>query len=115
MSIQKLDTNASLSEIAVHNGTVYLAGQVPNDDSLDTVGQAREVFANIDNALAKVGSDKSKMISAQVFVSDLAYFEDFNKEWQAWLQGVVPPVRATVQAKLVNPNWRIEVVVVASV
>lgn len=114
LSIQKLDSNAVLSEVAVYNNTVYLAGQVPDDDSLDIVGQSKQVFDNIDKMLAKVGSDKSKMLSAQVFITDLANFEAFNQEWQAWLQGTVPPVRATVQAALVNPKWLVEITIVAA-
>lgn len=113
--IQKLDTNATLSEIAIHNNTVYLAGQVPDDDNLDIVGQSRQVFANIDKMLGKAGSDKSKMLSAQVFISDLTNFEAFNQEWQIWLNGNTPPVRATVQAKLVNPKWLVEITVIAAV
>lgn len=113
--IQKFDSNDTLSEIAVHNGVAYLAGQVPDDDSLDIVGQSKQVFANIDKMLAKVGSDKSKMLSAQVFITDLANFDAFNNEWKNWLKGTTPPVRATVQAQLVNPNWLVEITVIAAI
>ncbi|WP_432481924.1 RidA family protein [Moraxella sp. ZY200743] len=114
-TITKLDSNATLSEIAIHGGMVYLAGQVPNDDSLDITGQSKEVFANIDAALAKAGSDKSKMLSAQVFITDLANFDAFNTAWNEWIDGVTPPARATVEAKLVNPNWLIEIMVIAAI
>ncbi|AKG06858.1 endoribonuclease L-PSP [Moraxella bovoculi] len=114
-NITKLDGNDTLSEIAIHNGVVYLAGQVPNDDSLDIKGQSREVFANIDAALAKAGSDKSKILSAQVFITDLANFDAFNKEWNQWVKDITPPARATVEAKLVNPNWLVEIMVVAAI
>ncbi|MCP3897100.1 RidA family protein [Moraxella sp.] len=114
-NITKLDSNDTLSEIAIHNGVVYLAGQVPNDDSLDIKGQSREVFANIDAALAKAGSNKSKILSAQVFITDLANFDAFNSEWNQWVKGITPPARATVEAKLVNPNWLIEIMVVAAI
>ncbi|WP_435931704.1 RidA family protein [Moraxella bovoculi] len=114
-NIIKLDSNDTLSEIAIHNGVVYLAGQVPNDDSLDIKGQSREVFANIDAALAKAGSDKSKILSAQVFVTDLANFDAFNSEWNQWVKDITPPTRATVEAKLVNPNWLVEIMVVAAI
>lgn len=113
-NIIKLDSNETLSEIAVHQGTVYLAGQVPNDDTLDITGQAKEVFANIDAALQKAGSDKSKILSATVFITDLANFDAFNAEWNAWIAGVVPPTRATVQAQLVNPKWLLEITVIAA-
>lgn len=112
MSITKLDSNQTITEIAIHNGVVYLAGQVP-DDSLDIVGQTREVLANIDKALAKAGTDKSKLLTAQVFIKDLNDFDRFNSEYQAWIAGNTPPTRATVQANLVNPNWLVEIVVTA--
>lgn len=115
MSIQKLDSNEVITEIAIYNGVVYLAGQVPNDDSLDIVGQTREVLDNIDKALAKAGTDKSKLITAQVFIKNLSDFEAFNGEYKAWIAGHVPPTRATVQAHLVNPNWLIEIVVTAAI
>lgn len=115
MTIIKHDSDNTLSEIAIYNGVVYLAGQVPDDDSLDIVGQSQQVFANIDKALAKAGSDKSKLLSAQVFIKDLADFEQFNAAYQAWIAGNTPPTRATVQANLVNPNWKVEIVVVAAV
>ena len=114
-NITKRDSNDTLSEIAIHNGVVYLAGQVPNDDSLDIKGQSREVFANIDAALAKAGSDKSKILSAQVFITDLANFDAFNSEWNQWVKDITPPARATVEAKLVNPNWLIEIMVIAAI
>ncbi|WP_323843431.1 RidA family protein [Moraxella sp. Pampa] len=114
-NITKLDSNATLSEIAIHHGVVYLAGQVPDDDSLDIKGQSREVFANIDKALAKAGTNKSKILSAQVFISDLANFDGFNEEWNEWVKDTTPPARATIQAKLVNPNWLVEIMVIAAV
>ena len=113
MSIQKFDSDETLSEIAIYNGVVYLAGQVPDDDSLDIVYQSKQVFANIDKALAKAGTDKSKLLIAQVFIKNLDDFDGFNTAWQDWVAGITPPTRATVQANLVNPNWLIEIVVTA--
>lgn len=113
--IQKIDSDARLSEVVVHGGVVYLAGQVPDDDGLDIVGQTDQTLANIDKALAQAGSDKSKMLSAQVFIKNLDDFALFDARWQAWLSGVTPPARATVKADLVNPKWLVEIVVVAAV
>lgn len=115
MNIQKQDSNETLSEIAIYNGVVYLAGQVPDDDGLDIVGQSKEVFANIDKALAQAGTDKSKLLSAQVFIKNLTDFEAFNDEWNHWVSDITPPTRATVQANLVNPNWLVEIVVTAAI
>lgn len=113
--IEKKISNAMLSEIVIYNGVVYLAGQVPDDDTLDIAGQARQVFANIDKMLAEAGSAKAKLLTAQVFIRDLADFAAFNNEWSVWIADVLPPTRATVQANLVNPNWRVEIVVTAAV
>lgn len=113
MSIQKFDSDETLSEIAIYNGVVYLAGQVPDDDSLDIVYQSKQVFANIDKALAKAGTDKSKLLTAQVFIKNLDDFDGFNTAWQDWVADITPPTRATVQANLVNPNWLIEIMVTA--
>lgn len=114
MSIQKFDSDETLSEIAIYNGVVYLAGQVPDDDSLDIVHQSKQVFANIDKALAKAGTDKSKLLTAQVFIKNLDDFDGFDTAWQDWVADITPPTRATVQANLVNPNWLIEIVVTAA-
>ena len=112
--IQKFDSNDTLSEVAVHGSVVYLAGQVPDDDSLDIVGQSRQVFANIDKTLALAGTDKNHLLSAQVFIKHLEDFESFNNAWKEWMTGSTPPVRATIQANLVNPNWLVEIMVTAA-
>ena len=115
MNIQKIDSNDTITEIAIYNGVVYLAGQVPDDDSLEIVGQTREGLANIDKALVKAGTDKSRLLTAQVFIKNLEDFDEFNAEYTAWIAGNVPPTRATVQANLVNPNWLVEIVVTAGI
>lgn len=112
--IQKIDANQTIAEACVYNGVVYLAGQVPDDDMLDIVGQTRQVLANIDKMLTKAGTDKSKLLTAQVFLKDLADFEAFNQEYAQWIKDCIAPTRATVQAHLVNPNWLIEIVVTAA-
>ena len=112
--IQRIDSNEILSEVTIHNQVVYLAGQVPNNDDADLETQTREVFANIDKLLAQANSDKSKMLSVQVFVKDLADFPVINGLWEAWLKGSPKPVRATIQAELVNPKWRLEIMVIAA-
>lgn len=112
--MQKIDSNDTLTEIVVYKDTVYLAGQVPDDDTLAMAGQAKQVFRNIDKALAKAGTDKSRLLSAQVFLKDMNDFDAFNDEWNRWVAGITPPARATVQALLFNPNWLLEIVVVAA-
>ncbi|RYX88437.1 MAG: RidA family protein [Comamonadaceae bacterium] len=112
--LKRFHVGARLSEMAVHNGTIYLAGQVPDDGTLDIEGQTAEVLGMIDKLLAEAGSSKSRILMAQIFLADLADFDGMNKVWDAWVpQGHTPP-RATVQAKLANPQFRIEVVITAA-
>ena len=104
-----------MSEMAVHNGTVYLAGQVANDASEDIHGQTAQVLAEVDALLARVGSDKSKILMAQIFLADLADFGGMNEVWDAWVVPGQTPPRATVQAALAKSEWKIEVIVTAAV
>lgn len=113
--IQRFDVGARLSEMAIHNGTVYLAGQVPDNEDLDIGGQTRETLASIDALLARAGSDKSRILMAQIFLTDMADFAGMNAIWDSWVvEGHTPP-RATVQAPLANPKFRVEIVVTAAI
>lgn len=114
MTIERFDVGGRLSEMAVHNGTVYLAGQVPEDGSLDIEGQTQQVLAAIDRLLQRAGTDKTKILMTQIFLADLADFEGMNRVWDAWVPAGNAPPRATVQAKLARAGWRIEVVVTAA-
>lgn len=113
--IQRFDVGPRMSEMAVHNGTVYLAGQVADDATQDIQGQTRQVLAAVDALLARAGSDKSKILMAQIFLVDLADFDGMNVVWDAWVAAGHTPPRATVQAALAKPGWKIEVVVTAAV
>lgn len=104
-----------MSEMAIHNGTVYLAGQVADDASQDIQGQTAQVLAAIDALLARVASDKSKILMTQIFLADLTDFAGMNTVWDAWVVPGQAPPRATVQAALAKPEWKIEVVVTAAV
>jgi enamine deaminase RidA (YjgF/YER057c/UK114 family) len=114
MEIKRLHVGPRLSEAAIHNGTVYLAGQVPDDTTLDIAGQTREVLGHVERLLTEAGSDKSRILSAQIYIADLADFPGMNAVWDAWVVPGHTPPRATVEAKLANPAWRVEVVVVAA-
>ncbi len=113
--IQRFDVGARMSEMAVHQGTVYLAGQVAADDTLDIAGQTKQVLAAIDALLARAGSDKSKILRAQIFLADIADFPAMNAVWDQWVVPGHTPPRATVQAALAKPTWKIEIVVTAAV
>ena len=112
--IQRFDVGQRLSEMAVHNGVAYLAGQVPEDGTQDIRGQTRQVLAAIDALLARAGTDKSRILMAQIFLSDLDDFPAMNEVWDAWVASGDAPPRATVQAKLAKPEWKIEIVVSAA-
>lgn len=113
--VQRFDVGARLSEMAVHNGVAYLAGQVPTDATQDAAGQVAQVLAQIDALLARAGTDKSRILMCQIFLADLADFPALNAVWDAWVPAGHTPPRATVQAKLARPEWKVEMVVTAAV
>ena len=113
--IQRFEIGPRLSEMAIHNSTVYLAGQIAEDASVNIQGQTRQVLESIDALLAQAGSDKSKILHAQIFLPDLGDFAAMNEVWEAWVVPGHTPTRATVQAALANPKWKIEIVVTAAV
>ncbi|HXD05990.1 MAG TPA: RidA family protein [Burkholderiaceae bacterium] len=113
--VQRFDVGARLSEMAVHNGTAYLAGQVADDATQDAAGQTRQVLAAVDALLARAGTDKSRVLMAQIFLADLSDFAAMNAVWDAWVVPGHTPPRATVQAKLAKPEWKVEIVVTAAV
>ncbi|KAE9540264.1 RidA family protein [Ursidibacter maritimus] len=113
--IKRFQVGKRLSEMAIYNGVAYLAGQIPEDDTQDMYGQTKQVLAEIDKWLAQAGSDKSKILMAQVFVANMLEFDEMNRAWDEWVaEGDAPP-RAAVEAKLANPNWKVEIVVTAAI
>ena len=113
--IKRFDVGARMSEMAVHNGVAYLAGQVASDASLDAQGQTANVLAQIDALLARAGTDKSRILMAQIYLADVADFAAMNAAWDAWVAGGNTPPRATVEARLAKPEWKVEIVVKAAV
>ena len=112
--VQRFDVGTRLSDMAVHNGVCYLAGQVAADGSQDITGQTQQVLRAIDALLARAGTDKSKLLMVQIFIKDLADFPALNAVWEAWLPAGQAPPRATVKADLAKPEWRVEMVVTAA-
>ena len=115
MDITRMHVGKRLSEIAIHNGTVYLAGQIAEDTTADMEGQTREVLASVDRLLADAGSDKSCILMCQIFVTDMANFPAMNVVWDEWVAAGHTPPRATVEAALANPACLVEIVVTAAV
>jgi len=114
MEIKRLHVGKRLSEVAIHNNTVYLAGQVPDDLSADIKGQTREVLAHVDRLLDEAGSDKTCILSCQIYLKDMADFAGMNEEWDAWVAHGHTPPRATVEARLYDPKVLVEIVVTAA-
>ena len=112
--VQRFDVGVRMSEMAVHNGVCYLSGQVAVEGAPDIDGQTREVLANIDALLARAGTDKSRILRAQIFLADIADFPGMNAVWDTWVEPNHTPPRATVQAVLAKPEWKVEIVVTAA-
>ncbi|HGO5853752.1 TPA: RidA family protein [Mannheimia haemolytica] len=113
--IQRFEVGSRFSEMAIHNGVAYLAGQVPLDDTADAYTQTRQVLAEIDQWLAKANSDKSKILMATVYLKEMADYAEMNRAWDEWVAPNNAPPRAAVEAKLANPNWKVEIVITAAV
>lgn len=114
-AIRRIDSGARMSEAVVYNGIAWLAGQVPQDSSQSIEGQTRQVLAAIDALLAKAGTSKAKLLSAQIFLADMADFAAMNSVWDEWVKDAGKPARATVEAALARPGWKIEIMVTAAV
>ena len=113
-TITRLQPEARYCNASVYNGIVYVAGQIPEDGTQDMTGQTQQVLAAIDQALAEAGTDKSRILMAQIFIADMADFDAMNAVWDRWVVPGQAPARATVQAKLARPEWKIEIVVTAA-
>lgn len=104
-----------LSEAAIHNGVVYLAGQIAEDTTQNIDGQTREVLGHIDRLLAEAGSDKSRILMCQIYLADIKDIAAMNAIWDEWVPAGHTPPRATVQAALARPELLIEIVVIAAI
>ncbi|HET9821367.1 MAG TPA: RidA family protein [Burkholderiaceae bacterium] len=113
-TIQRLDVGARMSEASIFGGLVHLAGQVAPDGTQDVRGQTRQVLAAVDALLARAGSDKTRILMVQIFLADIADFPAMNEVWDAWVPAGHTPPRATVQAPLARPEWKVEIVVTAA-
>ena len=113
--IVRLGMGPTLSDAAIFNGTVHLAGQVADDVTKNIAGQTLEVLAHVDRLLGEAGSDRSRILMCQIFLASIKDLDAMNQVWNGWVaQGHAPP-RATVEAKLARPEWLVEIVVTAAV
>lgn len=114
MTVTRHQTGPRMSAAVVHNNTVYLAGQV-NGDEPTTKGQTVAILKKIDSLLAAVGSSKSKLLSATIYIVDMTKFNEMNAAWDAWVDPMNTPARATVEAKLASTKYLVEIMVVAAI
>ncbi len=115
MKVERHEIGPRMSQIVAHGDTVYLAGIVARDNAGKSVTeQTREILATIDGYLAKAGTDKSKLLSANIWLTDMGAFNEMNAVWDAWVSPGNTPARATVEAKLAAPVYKVEIMVVAA-
>jgi enamine deaminase RidA (YjgF/YER057c/UK114 family) len=114
MAVQRFQTGKRMSQAVTCSGIVWLAGQVADDATQDITGQTRQVLAAIDRLLKEAGTDKSQLLAANIFLADMADFAAMNAVWDAWVADAGKPARATVEAALAGPEWKVEIVVTAA-
>ena len=115
MAIERFEAGPRMSQGVAHEGTVYLAGQVAHDTvGTGVAAQTQQVLEQIDRLLAAAGSHKSCILTATVYLADIAHFAEMNAAWDAWVAPGATPARATVEARLAGPEYRVEIVVVAA-
>lgn len=115
MSIQRFETGPRMSQMVVHGNTVYLAGVVAQKTAGESVTkQTEEILSIIDGHLAKAGTDKSKLLSATIYLTDIKTFGEMNAVWDGWVSTGNTPARATVEAKLAAPQYTVEIMVIAA-
>lgn len=113
-SLIRLHPGTRMSQGVIHGGVLYTAGQV-DSSSADVAGQTQQILAQIDALLAEAGSSKSRVISANIWLADIATFDEMNRVWEAWIDKAAPPARATVESKLAAPAYKVEIAVTAAV
>jgi len=113
MHIKRLESGPRMSQAVIANGFVFLAGQVAPDPSGNVVSQTRQVLGEIDRLLAAAGTSKERILTATIYLADVNSFGEMNKAWEAWVPADAKPARATVEAKMVAPEYRVEIQVTA--
>ena len=114
MAIKRINPGPRLSQAVVYGDTVYVAGQVASDTSADAAGQTRQILTTIDSLLAQGGSDKSRILWANVWLADMSDYNAMNGEWESWIPKGETPARATVEAKLAAPHYKVEIACIAA-
>jgi enamine deaminase RidA (YjgF/YER057c/UK114 family) len=114
LPVRSIDPRPRLSAATIHDDRIYLSGTIAEDTAQDIAGQTRQVLGQINALLEKGGSHRTKILSALVFLADMNEFAAMNAVWDGWIVAEAPPARTTVQARLSNPDAKIEIMVVAA-
>ena len=114
MAIQRIDPGVRFSQAVVHGDLVYLAGHTSDHAAAGVYEQTRDILAQIDAHLAAAGSDKSKLLSASIWLPDIATFGEMNRAWDEWVDPDNKPARATVEARLASPDYKVEIAAIAA-
>ena len=115
MTIIRQEIGPLMSQVVIHGNVAYLAGTVADDASVDMKAQTTQTLASIDKWLASAGTDKSKLLTAQIWISDMRECAAMNEVWREWVDPDNPPARATCEAKLARPDWKVEIIVSAAI
>lgn len=113
MTITRIESGPRASQAVIHNGTVYLAGQVGVLGD-GVVEQTKAILGNVEKLLEAAGSSKARVLSATIWLADIADFEAMNSVWDAWVADIEPPTRATCESRLAAPGYRVEIIIVAA-
>jgi len=114
MTVTRHNAGPRMSQAVVHGDTVYLAGQVAADPSAGVKGQTEQVLKKIDGLLASAGSSKSKLLSATVWLANMGTYDEMNAAWDAWVDPNGKPARATIESRLANPKFLVEIAGIAA-
>ena len=115
MKIERHETGPRMSKAVIHGDTIYLAGIVADSPKGKSVAeQTKNILSQIDGFLALAGTDKTRLLSANIWINDMANFAEMNRVWDSWVSPGNTPARATVEAKLASPDYKVEIMVVAA-
>ncbi|HTV68564.1 MAG TPA: RidA family protein [Rhizobiaceae bacterium] len=113
MSIRRIEAGPRMSQAVIHGNTVYLAGQVGDGETV--AEQTKDILAEVDRLLAEAGTNKSKLLQAIIWLDDMKNFAEMNSVWDKWVDGPNAPARATGEAKLAAPKYKVEIIITAAI
>ncbi|HWQ39861.1 MAG TPA: RidA family protein [Burkholderiales bacterium] len=114
MTIQRFEVGPRLSQVVIHGDTVYTAGIVADDPNADVGGQTGQILDKIDRYLKEAGTDKTRIVMATIWLSDIRYYDEMNAVWDMWVPKGHTPARACVESRLATPRYKVEIRVIAA-